>query len=314
MEFRKLISFGKTSFVMSIPKSWVTKNNLKKGDLIALEEIKNDLILSPKLDKPRFAPKEITISINKKDPDQIKRELIPAYINNNNTIILVGDELKNRAKEVRDILHNLMALEIVEQTSSKIVAKDFLNMEKISISDQIRRMDIITRDMMSDSVATFKEDKYKNIEHRDEDINRIYYLIFRAFKAAIENSEITKAYGMETEELYNSMRIAEYIEKIADETKRIARYLRKSKLSKKKQDQLISIYKEINRLFLDTMKSYHTQNKKLAYESASRKKSIVDRCDEYYEENWKERYIPNIIEKMKMMTVDIHNIGRVIYT
>ena len=38
MEFRKLISFGKTSFVMSLPKGWVVKNKLKKGDLIALEE------------------------------------------------------------------------------------------------------------------------------------------------------------------------------------------------------------------------------------------------------------------------------------
>ena len=47
VEFRKLISFGKTSFVMSIPKAWVTKNNLKKGDLIVLQEKENNLLLSP---------------------------------------------------------------------------------------------------------------------------------------------------------------------------------------------------------------------------------------------------------------------------
>ena len=30
MDFRKLISFGKNSFVVSMPKAWVNKFNLKK--------------------------------------------------------------------------------------------------------------------------------------------------------------------------------------------------------------------------------------------------------------------------------------------
>ena len=51
MDYRKIISFGKTSFVMSIPKSWVIKNGLKKGDLVSLEENEGNLIMSPKKDK-----------------------------------------------------------------------------------------------------------------------------------------------------------------------------------------------------------------------------------------------------------------------
>ena len=62
MEFRKLIAFGKTSFVMSIPKAWVVKNNLKKGDLLSLEEDKDHLIISMNKNNPQiFEPYKINI-------------------------------------------------------------------------------------------------------------------------------------------------------------------------------------------------------------------------------------------------------------
>ena len=46
MEFRKLISFGKSSYVVSLPKAWVVQQKLKKGDLIAVDEAGPKLILS----------------------------------------------------------------------------------------------------------------------------------------------------------------------------------------------------------------------------------------------------------------------------
>ena len=48
MEYRKLISFGKNSFVVSLPKSWIKQNKLIKGDLIHISDNGSDLILSKK--------------------------------------------------------------------------------------------------------------------------------------------------------------------------------------------------------------------------------------------------------------------------
>ncbi len=44
MEYRKLISFGKNSFVISLPKAWVRHSKLKKGDLIYVEEASDHLM------------------------------------------------------------------------------------------------------------------------------------------------------------------------------------------------------------------------------------------------------------------------------
>ena len=38
INFRKLISFGKGSYILSMPKDWIAKNNLKKGDLISIND------------------------------------------------------------------------------------------------------------------------------------------------------------------------------------------------------------------------------------------------------------------------------------
>src|SRR3989344_2437396 len=134
MEYRKIISFGKSSFVVSLPKTWVRQNKLHKGDLIYFDEQNNDLLLQPKKDERETLEKEIIISIDGKDIRRVQRETIAAYIQNYKTIILQGDEVKEKAKILQSFIQNLVALEILEQDSKKIVAKDFLNINDISLT------------------------------------------------------------------------------------------------------------------------------------------------------------------------------------
>ena len=46
IDVRKLISFGKGSYIISMPKGWIEKNNLKKGDLISVNDGGFELTLS----------------------------------------------------------------------------------------------------------------------------------------------------------------------------------------------------------------------------------------------------------------------------
>ena len=56
MEYRKLISFGKSSFVVSLPKSWIKQNKLKKGDLIHFEDEGNNLVIKKKEEESKDKP------------------------------------------------------------------------------------------------------------------------------------------------------------------------------------------------------------------------------------------------------------------
>ena len=46
MGYRKIIAFGDTSYVVSLPKDWVEKNGLKKGDVVNVIVDENVLKIS----------------------------------------------------------------------------------------------------------------------------------------------------------------------------------------------------------------------------------------------------------------------------
>ena len=61
MDHRKLMGFSKGSYIVTIPKSWVMKNNLKKGDTISIEEGSNELIFYAGQKEPIRKEKSISI-------------------------------------------------------------------------------------------------------------------------------------------------------------------------------------------------------------------------------------------------------------
>ena len=92
MEYRKLIKFGNSSHIISLPNSWVRKNKLKKGALIYFEENGNgEIVLTPELKKEENKISEITINITNKPIQTIEREIMNGYINNYDTLNIVGD-------------------------------------------------------------------------------------------------------------------------------------------------------------------------------------------------------------------------------
>lgn len=314
MDFRKLIGFGKNSFVISLPKAWVQKNKLKKGDPIYIEESDGDITLYPAI-KEEEAAKEIVINVDGKSIKEIKRELVPAYINNFTTIILAGKELKKRAKQIRDLIHDLVALETIEQTSDKIITKSFLNVKELSVKDLIRKMETITRAMIADSKSVISKGSYENIRHRDDDVNRLYYLLLRILKYALNNPSLASNYfKMSSADILDVWRMAYVIEEIADEAKRTARYLRLVKLNKADKKRLIDLLSLIEDTYLNTMKAYYTGDRDLIYRMARRKSEIIKQCDELNENMWNKKYVPTVIEKFKFMAAATHNIGRIIYT
>jgi len=314
MEYRKLISFGKSSFVVSLPKPWVIKQKLKKGDLVYFDEKECDLVISPKEKECTEEEKEINISVDGKTTKQIQRELIPAYINNFKTIVLSGKEIKNKAKEIEPIIQNLIALEIMEQTSNRIVAKDFLNIRDISLTSLIRKIDVITRAMIEDVENMFNEDNYENINYRDRDVNRLSYLIFRVVYYCFDNQiHASKQFKLTAQNLSRYYLLAFHIEVIADEARRIARYIRLIKLNKNKQKKITALFNQAKENYLDSMKAFYTNEVSLAHHVAERKHDLMESYEKFYLENRHTDWIAYLVNHSKRMINTIHKLGRLVY-
>src|SRR3989344_4564681 len=117
MEYRKIISFGKSSFVVSLPKAWVTQNKLKKGDLVCFDENGSELMLQAKKDEREDEEKKISINVDGKSTRRLQREIISAYVRDNKSITLLGNQIKDKHKDIQETIQSLMALEVMEHTS-----------------------------------------------------------------------------------------------------------------------------------------------------------------------------------------------------
>ena len=157
MESRKIIKFGNSSHVISLPKEWLVNNKLNKGDVVYCEENgNNELVLSFQPIQDDKRKKDITINIDKKPLATIKREIFSAYIYNFTTFNIIGDVNKKR-DEIEEVITYLPGLEIIDESPSKIIVKDFLNIKDVSINNIIRRMDITLRNILDELYNNFNK-------------------------------------------------------------------------------------------------------------------------------------------------------------
>lgn len=282
METRKLIAFGTSSFVISVPKSWVKKNLLKKGDLLHIEDKKDELTIYPSHAIKREEPKRILIEIDNKKLNLIKTEIVSAYLNNYDILDIAGRTLEEIAPEIKKILRNLTGIEIIQQTATKITAKDLINLKEISIQTILRRMDNITRSMILDSIDSIETDHYESIFERDMDVNRLVFLAYRVIRGAMINPKMAKYMVMSNNELMFSRDIICEVEKMSDHTKRIARHLRgATSLTKEERRALMDLYQRIMKDYLAVMKAHYKRDAALAFKVEVENKDVIRMCNEY---------------------------------
>ena len=262
MIIRRLVKAGQASHTISLPKEWLDRHKLKKGDLVYLYEKDRELIITPENKADEQAPaKEITIPIDGKDLTTIQREITSAYINNYNAIILNGQSVTKHTKEIRKMLHDFVALEVADQTSSSIIAKDLLNLKEISVDKTVRRMDMLVRSMIQDSIAALDNPELaQSVIVRDYEVNRAYFLLMRLLKSAISNKQISDFFQLSNSKVLSYYYLTINLENFADCAKQLAEYLGKEK----KKDKVKEIFKRVEKSYLDSMKSYFTNDKKLA--------------------------------------------------
>ena len=315
-KFRKIIKFGTSSLILSLPTDWTKKNNLGKGDLVSVSEnINNELVLSvPSKDRSEQR-KEIVINTENKDLTRIKREVVSAYINSYGVIKIKGKLSVSFLEEIKDIIKGLTALEIVEQNSDSLVAKDFLDIREITFQEILRKMDNITRSMIVDLKNISKEDISHVIINRDEEVNRMVYLIMRTMRLTLDTPSLSnKENRISMGNILNVWDVALTVEGIADDIKRIAREFSKIEASLQTKKDLLKILDEIEHFYWDSMRAYYTKDVELAFKLSLNKSNLSKKCNDLHEKLSNIKQAPIILENFKGIISSIHNLGRRVYS
>jgi len=312
METRKLISFGSSSYVISIPKNWITQNRLEKGDSLYIEEKPNELVITSSGSEKQKQIKEKQIDCAGKSFDIIKCELFAAYLNNYN-IIEIRQISEENLPRIKESLQNLAGLEILEQTSDKIIAKDLINIKEISIKALMRRIDIIVRSMMDDAIPSDQKFNVKGLYDRDEDVNRLTLLVRRMITAALEDQKISRMFETEPKDVLLDWEVAFRLEKIGDNMKRITKCMSKLKLEDKKFSEISEIFGKLKTRYLSIMKAYYGRDINLACSIETTKSEIYDKCDEMIQNGTQSnRQFVVLMENFKITNARIADIAKAV--
>ena len=275
MDYRKLVKFGQSSFVISLPKDWLVKNKLGKGSIIYVEQQPRELRIFTK-ETPVEEKKEITIDTSNKNIGQIRKEIIAAYLNNYYRLTIIGSSLKDNLEEIREIIHGLVAVEAVEQSHDRIIAEDFLDMKTQSIDSLIRRMDVTLRAMFTEFRDGMTNKGSKALEQRDKDVNRLYFLSIKVLRYFLDNSQHNRS-GVPNSRLASKWWVVTFMENIGDDIKNLGTALSKLQNTgeeKKIKDKFTKLIESIYDFYLKTMKFGYKNDAASAYKLSDNKNSL----------------------------------------
>jgi phosphate uptake regulator len=291
-ETRKIQLTGKSTFIVSLPKKWVTAMNLKAGSpLVISKQSDSSLLLTPKeLVKPtKLGEAGINVS-QKDDPGTIMRKIVALYLVGYNLIrIRTRDERITSLQRnfIKDLTRKkLVGTEIISDSPKEMMLQILLSYPELSVESALRRMCLIAASMHEDALLALKElnkELAQDVIALDDEVDRFSLYIIRQLKAAVQSERVLKDIGLSNPRDCLGYRvIAKSVERIADHAIKIAEnvILLDEKVSGSVFQKISEMSFFARTVFDDSIKSLYKKDYLLADNVVAKAKTIVQIEDE----------------------------------
>jgi phosphate uptake regulator len=282
MEIRKVQVTGGSSFMVTLPKEWAESVGLKKNDPVALD-IRPDgsLTIHPGGEPVKQKSVKSVAAID--DVDFLYRQLIGAYISGHREILVNSNKSIPGPiiAAVSRFTQTSIGLEIVEEDDERILIRDLMDHGEMHPSKSIERMRVLVRNMVSDvygAMATGDFTSIENMDSRDTEIDRLYWLVSRQASIYLDDSGLRSRINMSPLEISRGLTLARIMERIGDH----AVLTSKNLLSLKSEGKADTVDRYLSEaapylisLFADSTQSWMKQDMDLAEDCIVRGAAIV---------------------------------------
>lgn len=204
-ETRKIQFTGKSSYIVSLPKQWITDLGLKQGDQIRMSRQGSSMLQIYPTKYKSKSPKieDATIEIDAEDSaETVVRKLISLYFLGFKTINVkpkIGRLKPNQRTAIKEsVKRMLMGSEIISDSTSEITIQVLVNLLELSVDGAFKRMIHLAKSMLYDAILSVKEMNFelaKEIINTDDEVDRFGFYIIRQLKIAIQNEHMLKEMG-----------------------------------------------------------------------------------------------------------------------
>jgi phosphate uptake regulator len=222
-ESRKVQRTPGGTFFVCLPKRWAELHNLQKGSVVALSQAGDGKLLVDARCGSEASPRATVLHPG----SLLGREIIGAYLLGFD-IIRVEDK-ERIGFEVQDVVRKtvsrLIGLEIIEEDYSTIILQCLLEPSGFPPEKILRRGYAIAAGMHRDVVSAFVDGDVslaKSVMVRDDEGNRLYFLLVRILRTIIQNPSLSDSLGVSPIGCLDYRLAASLVEAIGDECVRIS--------------------------------------------------------------------------------------------
>ncbi len=225
-ETRKVQMTGGSTYIISLPKKWITEMRIKPGTSLVLKKKEDSSlqILPPGL----VGPKKPTEALVKVSPDdnmyKVARKVISLYLVGKNIIRIMPSDGKlshNHREVIKNLIREkLIGTEVILDSSDEMALRVLLSYPELSVRDALRRMFLVASTMQKDSlVALEKFDKAaaEEVIKTDNEVDRFNMYVVRQIKLAVQDPRFIKEIGLkDARDCLGYRLIVKSVERIAD--------------------------------------------------------------------------------------------------
>ena len=222
-DLRKVQRTPTGTFFVCLPRIWSNQYGLKKGALVALSQTADGRLIIDPWYNAEPAPKVATLQVG----PYLGREIVGQYLLGSDVIRVETTEQIDVEirKAVKTTVGSLIGLEIVEETYSQIVLQCLLEPSGFPPEKILRRNYAIVAGMHRDAVAAFvtaDSQLAKSVIARDDENNRLYFLLVRILRTILQNSELSSKLGLTPIECLDYRLAANLVENMGDACVQVA--------------------------------------------------------------------------------------------
>ena len=288
MESRKLQKTGGSTLIVSLPKKWIKKNNLKTGSEVRLiKQPDGTMTIDP--GNYNIKKKISTVTCNNEESQHLFRDLIGVYLAGATEIKVVGNPrltVKER-KTIRKFSASVIGLEIIEEEATIAILNDMSNPGALPLRTAIKRLYKIVNAMYSDSILILEGSKElaADVVDRDKEADKLQWFIERQFNMMLEDSSLSRPLQATSFEGVIYSNVARYLERIADHACRLAEIGYVAGLIPGRK--MLPLAKDAEYIMKEAMKSFINNEPRKATNNIDKGKKTMQKARKYFENKYK---------------------------
>ena len=262
---RKVLEMGGGTFLVSIPKQWAKKNGVTKGSTLAVEELSGTKLMVRPIEHRGEEQRKMVVDYDAGDIAQVLNDVTGAYLLGYDEISIESRKVipREERSSLKSTVGRLVGLEIMDEDSKRMSLQFLMEPTAIVPEKIVRRISGLLDGMLKDTSEALVRGDSKlltMVAERDDDVDRLYFLLVRATRAAVVRPEVAEEYGLSPVDLLDYRVLASFLESVGDSVTDLSRKLHGGKGSKR-----------LTRVYIECVQRLKAMNELAARSFISRK-------------------------------------------